>query len=163
MSLLSAQLRLKIVTSVMMMQNLHDQNRLYNDTRLVITQLHRYYIEVQILDSRFDNQTWVSFYALLITNKGDIFFLLIQKQFSICVCFAITINKSQGQSLDLVGIDLRIFSFIHGQLYLVLSRITDISRLVLLFKKDEKEEKTENIVFPEVFLSNQQWQTWHTS
>lgn len=67
-----------------------------------------------------------------------------------------TVNKSQSQSLDLVGIDLRTSSFSHGQLYVALSRVTDVSRLVLLFKKDEKEEKIENVVFSEVLLSNQQ-------
>ena len=67
-----------------------------------------------------------------------------------------TVNKSQGQSLDLVSIDLRTSSFSHGQLYVALSRVTDVSRLALLFNEDKEEEKTENVVFPEVFLPNQQ-------
>lgn len=67
-----------------------------------------------------------------------------------------TINKSRDQSLNLVGIDLRTFSFSHGQPYVVLSRVTDVSRLALLFKEDEEEQKTENVVFPEVLLPNQQ-------
>ena len=64
-----------------------------------------------------------------------------------------TVNKSQGQSLDLVGIDLRTSSFSQGQLYVALSRVTDVSRLALLFKEEEVE-KTENVVFPEVLLTN---------
>lgn len=67
-----------------------------------------------------------------------------------------TVNKSQGQSLDLVGIDVKTSSFSHGQLYVALSRVIDVSRLALLFKKDEEEEKTENVVFPEGLLPNQQ-------
>ena len=93
---------------------------------------------------------------LVTINEGDFSFLLTQKQFFICVCFAMTMNKSQGQSLDLISIDLRTSSFSHGQLYMALSRITDVSRLVLLFKEDEKEEKTENVVFPKILLLNQQ-------
>lgn len=64
-----------------------------------------------------------------------------------------TVNKSQGQSLNLVGVDLRISSFSYGQLYVALSRVTDVSKLALLFKKDAPQ-KTENIVYSEVLLSN---------
>lgn len=156
LSLPPAQLRLKIGTPVMLMRNLHDRNGLCNGTRLVITRLHRHYIEARILGGEFDGQPRVLFRASLTTNEGDFPFLLTRKQFPIRVCFAMTVNKSQGQSLDLVGIDLRTSSFSHGQLYMALSRVTDVSRLALLFKEDEEEEKTENVVFPEVLLPNQQ-------
>ena len=155
LSLPPAQLRLKIGTLVMLMRNLHDRDELCNGTRLVITRLHKHCIEARILGGEFDGQPRVLFRALLTTNKGDFPFLLTQKH-PIRVCFAMTVNKSQGQSLDLVGIDLKTSSFSHGQLYVALSRVTDVSRLALLIKKDEEEEKTENVVFPEVLLPNQQ-------
>lgn len=34
----------------------------------------------------------------------------MQKQFPIGVCFIMTINKSQSQSLELIGVDLQISS-----------------------------------------------------
>lgn len=37
-----------------------------------------------------------------------------------------------------------------------LSKVTDISKLALLFNKDKEEEKTENMVFFEILLLNQQ-------
>src|SRR5271155_1036457 len=42
------------------------------------------------------------------------------------------INKLQGQSFGYVGVDLRIPPFTHGQLYVALSRVTDIANLSLL-------------------------------
>src|SRR5277367_3034187 len=42
------------------------------------------------------------------------------------------ISKLQGQSLGYVGVDLRIPPFTHGQLYVALSRVTDIANLSLL-------------------------------
>ena len=46
-------------------------------------------------------------------------------QFPIKVCFAITINKAQGQSLCVAGIDLRSSCFSHGQFYVACSRISE--------------------------------------
>ena len=54
-----------------------------------------------------------------------------------------TVNKSQGQYLDLVVINLTTSSFSHGQLYVALSRVTDVSRLALSFNEDKEKEKTE--------------------
>ncbi|XP_067949744.1 uncharacterized protein [Watersipora subatra] len=44
-------------------------------------------------------------------------------QFPIRVCFAMTINKSQGQSLKVAGIDLLCPCLSHGQLHVASSRI----------------------------------------
>ncbi|CAM9655459.1 unnamed protein product, partial [Sphacelaria rigidula] len=45
-------------------------------------------------------------------------------QFSFRLCYAMTINKSQGQTLNKVGLDLRGEVFCHGQLSVALSRTT---------------------------------------
>ena len=64
-----------------------------------------------------------------------------------------TINKSQGQSVKNVGIDLRSQVFTHGQLYVALSRCTSSQRIKALLREDMMEEfKAPNIVFPEVLL-----------
>ena len=65
-----------------------------------------------------------------------------------------TVNKSQGQLLDTVGVDLRATPFTHGQLYVALSRVTDVSRLCLLFP-ERNDGKTDNILYPEVNLRSQ--------
>ncbi|EOD51816.1 putative helicase-like protein [Neofusicoccum parvum UCRNP2] len=74
--------------------------------------------------------------------------------YSIGLCFAMTINKSQGQSFDRVGIMLDPPIFSHGQLYVALSRVTapDGVRIV----PDEEGALTgrvSNVVWPEVFQS----------
>ena len=62
-----------------------------------------------------------------------------------------TVNKSQGQSLSTVGIDLQSSAFSHGQLYVALSRVTDVRHLTLLLRSDRTT--TENVVYPEVLAS----------
>ncbi|TEB29343.1 hypothetical protein FA13DRAFT_1632379 [Coprinellus micaceus] len=63
-----------------------------------------------------------------------------------------TINKSQGQSVKHVGIDLTTPVFAHGQLYVVLSQCTSSSRIkdIVPSDPDSNALKTYNIVYPEV-------------
>ena len=46
-----------------------------------------------------------------------------RKQFPIRACFAMTSNKSQGQTIGTVGIYLPTDFFAHGQLYVAMSRV----------------------------------------
>ena len=60
-----------------------------------------------------------------------------------------TVNKSQGQSLKHVGLDLRSPVFSHGLLYVGLSRCTSGNRLKVLLKEVD-EGRTPNIVYKEI-------------
>ena len=55
-----------------------------------------------------------------------------QKQFPIRLSFAMTVNKSQGQTIPNVGIYLPKLVFSHGQLYMALSSATARSNIRIL-------------------------------
>jgi ATP-dependent DNA helicase PIF1 len=64
-----------------------------------------------------------------------------------------TINKSQGQSLDSVGLYLPKPVFSHGQLYVALSRVKTKNGLKILIHDNENKpsDTTTNVVYKEVF------------
>jgi hypothetical protein len=60
-----------------------------------------------------------------------------------------TINQSQGCTLDMVGLDGTAPVFSHRQTYVALSRIGDFHKLTVLTLPGETTIK--NIVYPQVF------------
>lgn len=56
----------------------------------------------------------------LTTTESDLPYILNRQQDTIRWCFAITIDKSQVQSLQNAAVDLRTSAFTHGQLYAAL-------------------------------------------
>ena len=73
-------------------------------------------------------------------------------QFTVRSAFAITISKSQGQTLDFIGLWLNEPLFTHGQLYVALSRVSSIDNIKISIP--DKEGKTRNVVYKEVLLNN---------
>ncbi|KAG5565923.1 hypothetical protein RHGRI_001745 [Rhododendron griersonianum] len=77
--------------------------------------------------------------------------MVVRRQFPVRLAYAMTINKSQGQSVKFVGVDLRAPVFSHGQLYVALSRCTSFDRITILLPEEETDSTT-NIVYPEILL-----------
>ena len=149
--LLSATLKLKIRVSVMLLQNMHFQVELCNGTCMIITHFHHLCIEAFILFKQFADQRHILYRINLTTQEGDYLWIITRKQFSVHLCFAITINKSQEQSLSVVDLNVCCQCFSHSQLYMALSQITDIECLYLL-KDFNAQGKVQNVVYSEVLL-----------
>jgi PIF1-like helicase/Helitron helicase-like domain at N-terminus/Helicase len=148
-SLPLSRLQLRIGAPIMLMRNLDPMQGLCNGTRLTVTRIASRCLEVRINGGEFDGQHRL-IYRCTLSNSQDFGFTLRRTQFPVRLAFAMTINKSQGQSLRTVGIDLRSPVFAHGQLYVALSRTTDVKRLLILFSPENKDRVTKNIFYPEV-------------
>ena len=147
-----SELRLKVGAPIMLLRNLRPREGLCNGTRLVIVSLSRYLIQARILTGSWAGTVHLIPRILLYSAEGELPFILSRRQFPVRLCFAMTINKAQGQSLETVGIDLRTAVFSHGQLYVALSRVTDVSRLTVL-NPPEQGRYVQNVVYSEVLDS----------
>ena len=79
-----------------------------------------------------------------------------RRQFPVRVAFATTINKSQGETLKRIGVWLAQPVFGHGQFYVAPSRVgrPDRCTFAIKAKTGQPHNKTRNVVFQEVLLSN---------
>ena len=137
---------------MILLRNLDPKRGLCNGTRMAVTKLGRRCIQVVILTGEFSGTTALLPRIPLSSTEGDLPFILSRKQFPIRLSFAITINKAQGQSLDMVGVDLHNPVFTHGQLYVALSRATNVDNMMILLPEGQALTVT-NIVYPEVLLN----------
>ncbi|GJZ33594.1 DNA helicase [Tanacetum coccineum] len=119
-------LELKVGTPVMLLRNMNLAGGLCNGTRMIVTQLMTKLIEVQIITgTRVGEKVFI--HRIPLTHKDpNLPFIFKRRQFPIKLCYAMTINKSQGQSLNKIGVYLPqpIFSHDSYHILLLLFRLT---------------------------------------
>ena len=76
-----------------------------------------------------------------------------RRQYPLRLCYTMTINKSQGQSLKQAALYLPRKVFTHNQLYVVLSRVTSPEGLKILDDSSDSDgaDGVTNIVYKEIF------------
>lgn len=151
-------LTLKVGSVVMLIRNLDRKKKLCNGTRLIVTELKNHCIVAKKI---VDDEEVIIPRIELYYQENDMPFAFKRKQLPVIPAFAMTINKSQGQTFNSVGILLKQPVFSHGQLYVAMSRCKNPNSLHVKIEnnlthgKIMKDERffTRNIVLREVINS----------
>lgn len=120
---------------IILIRNLDPSNGLCNGTRMVCKNFTDNVIDTEIV---FGQQTGKHVFIPRIpispTENEGYSFKFKCKQFPIILCFVMTINKAQGQTIPNVRVYLPQSVFFHGQLYVSLSRGTSTATTKVLIK-----------------------------
>ncbi|XP_027768140.1 uncharacterized protein LOC107002396 isoform X1 [Solanum pennellii] len=148
-------LTLKKNCPIMLLRNLNPCEGLCNGTRLICNDFKPHVISAIISTGDFKNtHVFIPRIPLMTSEDEKLPLPFKRTQFPVRLCFAMTINKAQGQTLDFVGIYLREPVFSHGQLYVALSRATSSNNVKVLIRPpiiDENDDhSTYNVVYNEV-------------
>ncbi|XP_016515201.2 uncharacterized protein LOC107831917 [Nicotiana tabacum] len=129
--------------------------RLCNGTRLTCCDFKTHAVSAKIATSDFKGtHLFIPKIPLISSDDEKVPIPFKRLQFPLRLCFAMTINKVQGQTLDFVGIYLREPVFSHGQLYAALSRAKSSECIRLLIRPptsdNDDDHSTYNVVYNEV-------------
>ena len=153
------QLNLMIGMPLILLRNLDQPQDLCSGTRLILRAHTAYRLKVDICNGPNEGSSATIPRIDLIDQNDILPFNLKRRQFPVRIAFAITINKSQGQSHTQVGIYLPQPVFSHGQLYVALSRSGNPAKTKILVLQIPNIQGsfsplagtyTRNIVFQEV-------------
>lgn len=142
----------------MLLRNLNPKKGLCNGTRLIIEDPARNFIKAKIISECNKGVSVLIPRIDLAPSETTLPIILRRRQIPVIPAYAITINKSQGQTFDRVGIHLKEAVFAHGRLYVALSRSRIASQVKVYIEANPQQglllndvrQFTRNIVYTEI-------------
>ncbi|XP_075091751.1 uncharacterized protein LOC142171927 [Nicotiana tabacum] len=150
---------LKENAPIMLLRNLDPSNGLCNGTRMICRGFDNNVIHAEITTGQSAKKhVFIPRIQLSPPENEGYPFKFMRKQFHVRLCFAMTINKVQGQTIPNIGLYLPQHVFSHGQLYVALSRGISMSTTKVLVMTEQPKwmegTYTRNIVYKEVRTNN---------
>jgi ATP-dependent exoDNAse (exonuclease V) alpha subunit len=136
---LAAGLRIMIVRNIAVAQGLS------NGTIAEILSLHQTTVRVKLISGSKQGSVATLFKIPFRINRAGI--VCNRLQLPIVPAYALTVNKSQGKTLDAVILDCQHSPFNHGQLYVACSRVRTSQNLTFC---NVPTAGVQNVVFPEL-------------
>jgi hypothetical protein len=154
-------LKLKVGMPLVVLRNMTDG--LMNGTRLILLAINKHTLLCKVLTGRQAGRE-VMLCRFMFKHEGpDQPLAWGRRQFPVKPCWAMTINKSQGTTLESVAVcliqcasdgeDVAVAAadaFSHGQLYVALSRCGDCTRVCVYTTRENADaQRLVNVVYPE--------------
>jgi ATP-dependent DNA helicase PIF1 len=117
------------------MRNLNLSEGLSNGTRLFINKVSRHVIDVEILTGKNKGKNVFIPRITIMPDESECPFPFKRQQFPVKLAFGLTINKSQGQTINKLGLFIDSRLFYHGHLYTAMSRVSEKNALKIMLKK----------------------------
>ena len=156
--------RLKLAKNavIILLRNLNFHDGAVNGTRLLVQSIHRFVLKATIIsaDEKLHGREVLIPRIPMSPTDGIYPFTMRRRQFPVRLAFAMTMNKSQEQTLKKVGVFLPQPVFAHGQLYVAVTRVTSGKNIKFFFpdgteqlnhgKQTDGSYVTHNIVYREI-------------
>lgn len=145
---------------LMLIRNIDPQSRALNGSRAQLLDKTRTLMDLKIFSANHPPTRMFLPRISLTPSNSRYPFKLTRRQFPVRLAFAMTINKSQGQTLKNVGLYLPEPVFAHGQLYVAISRVGSAKRIKIFLTDNCNEYHgemepgrffTRNVVYDEIF------------
>jgi len=145
---------------IIVLRNVKPAQGYANGTRLLILYLSPRVIQAKVLTGSQVGQVVCLLRINMDTNddtKG-VQFIRRRRQYPVRPAFAMTLNKSQGQTFQKVAFYLPPPSFARGQLYVALSRVGDSTNITMMVTHPPLHGQpppalaTPNVVYKQVFM-----------
>jgi ATP-dependent DNA helicase PIF1 len=141
------------VTPTLSLPCLPPTSGLANGTRLILTEIKQRVLKATILTgAHAGKHVLIPRLPMASPDSANMPISFIRRQFPVRPAFAMTINKSQGQTFKKVGIYLPQPCFSHGQLYVAMSRVGERSGVRILVEQESEVAFTDNVVYEEIFI-----------
>ncbi len=92
----------------MVLRNLNPAEGVCNGTRGIVKRMSPRVIEIELISEEHRGKRIFIPRIIHTPSQSQVPFKLERKQFPLKLCFAMTINKSQGQSVTHVGLNMKV-------------------------------------------------------